>query len=147
MCKIKVSGLTCEQHALRGGWGKESGVAWEAPPPAASRKQASGWWFGPSLGRALGDGEPRRWTHLLELSGQEVIHVHAGRPAGVLLALAEDVVWPAAWLGEHSPTASARCRHDVSSFCWLHVIRLPTAHRQTYQTCRTHTCQPYLLLI
>lgn len=130
------TGLTCEQHTLGSRWGEKSGVAWEAPPPAACCEQASGWWFSPALGRPLGHDESSRarGAHVLELGSQEVIHVHAGGAAGVLLTLAEDVVRPAALLVEHAPAPPTRLCHDVGALRWLGIVRLTTVQKQTEQT-------------
>ncbi len=85
---------TSKQNTLGGWWSKEAGVTLEAPPSGSSSKQASSWWLGSSsFWWAFGQGQASGLTHVLKLCSKEIIYMHGRRSTGVLLALAENVMW------------------------------------------------------
>jgi len=126
MC-MPVCVLTREQDTF-GLWrGEEASLAVEGGPAPVPSEQASGGGLGGALGGPLGRQEPLRCGDVLELGRHKVVHVHAGRPRGVLLALAEDVVRATETLAEAPPApAPPWSGHDVRSLGGLHVVRLPT---------------------
>lgn len=113
---------TSEQNTLWGWWSEEAGVTLEASPSGSSSEQASSRWLGSSsLWWSFGQGQASGRTNILELCGKEIIYMHGRRPTGVLLALAENVMWSTE-LAKCTTTPTPRGCHDVSSFCRLHII-------------------------
>ncbi len=123
---------TSKQNILGGWWSEEAGMTLEAPPSGSSSKQASSWWLGSSsFWWAFGQGQASGLTHILKLCSKEIIHMHGRRSTGVLLALAENVMWSRE-LAKRTTTPTPRGCHEMSSFCRLHIIWIPTANKENY---------------
>lgn len=113
---------TSKQNTLGGWWSEEASVTLEAPPSGSSSKQASSWWLrSSSFWWAFGQSQAGGLTHLLELCRKEIIYMHGRRSTGVLLALAENVMWSRE-LAKRTTTPAPRGRHDMSSFRRLHIL-------------------------
>ena len=114
---------TGEQDPLGRWGGEEAGLAVEGGPAPVPSEQAPGGGLGRGLGGPLRRQQPQGSGDVLELRRHKVVHVHAGRPRRVLLALTEDVVGPTEALAE-APSAPAPPggRHDVGALGGLHIV-------------------------